>query len=280
MRCTPSRPVAVAALWCCLSAASPATALAAGIRDVADGWLVSPGATAGLLGEELVGRTGREPAGGGAWVAIGRMNLFGMSELPTRRLAAGLRGRWLSYGAAWQRLGAALYNENSVRVRCLVDGRRVLGGGVVAGWDDVALAAGRRRRRLAVAGLLCIDAGERTRLEIVGHLLDVPSWHGSRSWRRWLRIEHRTAGVVGALALDRRGNGAPAAQLELQVRLVAGAETGAGVGLRLEPACGAAGFTTAWRRRAWLIRSSHLVHPDLGVTHRWSLTAGSFEAAW
>ena len=40
------------------------------------------------------------------------------------------------------------------------------------------------------------------------------------------------------------------------------------------PSPGTDGLNTAWSWRGVLLRTSHLVHPALGLTHRWSLTLG------
>ena len=49
----------------------------------------------------------------------------------------------------------------------------------------------------------------------------------------------------------------------------------AALGLRLDAWSQAAGLSTAWRLRSVVLRSSHLVHPDLGTTHRWGLDVGA-----
>jgi hypothetical protein len=79
-----------------------------------------------------------------------------------------------------------------------------------------------------------------------------------------------------AIAVDRGEQGSPAIQAAVLGRLAAGVA----LGLRSEPQTGSVGLTTAWRWRAWLIRSAHLSHPELGTTHRWGLAWGRLELIW
>jgi hypothetical protein len=48
----------------------------------------------------------------------------------------------------------------------------------------------------------------------------------------------------------------------------------ASLGLRIEPWSRAVGMVTGWRVGSLLLRTSHLLHPDLGTTHRWGLDLG------
>jgi hypothetical protein len=85
--------------------------------------------------------------------------------------------------------------------------------------------------------------------------------------RRWLDLRGRAGSVAWALAVDGRPVGAPTARAALLARCV----PGVALGILGEPATGILGLTTAWARRGLVLRSSHLVHPALGITHRWLL---------
>jgi hypothetical protein len=86
-------------------------------------------------------------------------------------------------------------------------------------------------------------------------------------WSPWLAVDHADADRAVGLRLDRRTDGA--------VALRGGCTLAAGPGLAVGLLCGATGgelgLTLACRRGRLLIRSSHLVHPALGATHRWQL---------
>ncbi len=261
-----------------LSGAMGHPAAAGGCRDLTDGWLLSPLALTRLLEtDSLV-----TPASGAArvtervWLSCGQMRLYGMPELTALRLAAGYRWQSLSVGCSWQQLGGDLYCEDRVRLRIASARKHTLRYGLVAGWDLLELGWAQRWTNLALAAELQLQFGGQTRIVWTGHISALPFWQADRGWRRWLLIESRVATSMCALAVERTGTGAPAVQLALAVNL-----TGrAGLGLRAEPVTGVFGFTTFWRRGNWLLRSSHLGHPELGVTHRWSLTAGALGQAW
>lgn len=255
--------VVVAVALVGLACGSPAAG--GGSRDLHDGWLLPPD----LLRPWLApARPGRES---GPWLALGQARLYGMPELPLRGLAAGWRApRWRA-ALAWQRLGADLLGEERARGQFLVGGRQALG--VAAGWDALRLAdapAGRRpvfNLELRLAG----PAG--TVLAGSLPLLPAPDWYGRGGARRWWSVAAAAGEAAWCLALDRDARGAPLLEGEGALRVA----EGCGLGLRWEPATGALGLTTAWLRGGLLLRSSHLAHPALGVTHRWSLGVGRGE---
>jgi len=235
-----------------------------GLRDLADAWLASPGQTASML-------RGRDAATPGRWsVAVGQGRLYELPELPQCGLELGWRASAAGVSASWERLGRDLYREDTWRLAALV-GRRVRWGA------QVGVA------RLALGGRARGQSGEATlRLQAelpAGHVLDVwwpltvaPPWYGSEGLRRWLRLSGAGDGWAWCAALDRSAGGAPIAQGEVLVRLA----PIAAFGLRVEPWSGTIGCVTAWRLGGLLLRSSHLVHPDLGTTHRGGLVAGSW----
>jgi len=273
----------IVALVLVLVTVLPIRSPAAGVRDVADGWLVPPGAmvrllqqgwTAGDDSPDVPDRHGRQ--GKGLWISCGQMSLYGMPELPGKRLAGGWQWRGVPLGLAWQRLGTDLLVEDQIRLRIGGQVDRRLRCAVALGWDAVDLAGVWRAQNAAVAFILRGRLRQHIRFEFVGHVLDPASWHGARGVRRWLLVDGRTARTAWAVALERGADGVPLTQAEVSSRLGAGCA----LGVRFDPASGVFGFTTAWRHRVWVIRSSHLIHPQLGVTHRWCLCAGSLEAAW
>jgi hypothetical protein len=51
------------------------------------------------------------------------------------------------------------------------------------------------------------------------------------------------------------------------------------LGLRADPATGILGLTLVWLGAGVMIRTSHLAHPDLGLTHRFQVGFGRPAAA-
>ncbi len=231
-----------------------------GVRDLEDGWLADPGATAAFL------RYGAEDGRGATtWFAAGTGRLFGMTELPVRAVAAGGvlgGGMW---EAAWQQLGGDPYRETEMRIgfsrRC---GR--------------GLRLGARAGRLQAALAGCDGEGA-IDIEVIGDLephpglclqfrlpaTDPPRWWAGRVRRRWLTVRGENRLWRWAAAFDRRDRGEVQVQGELALRLGAAASAG----VRADPVTGTCGWIWAVRRGRLLLRGSHLVHPDLGATHRW-----------
>ena len=81
---------------------------------------------------------------------------------------------------------------------------------------------------------------------------------------------HPGAGLALAIAIDQAAGGGPLLSLEAAAALA----PRLGVGLRADPGTGSCGPVTWWRAGPLLVRTSHVVHPDLGATHRMLLAVG------
>jgi hypothetical protein len=78
-----------------------------------------------------------------------------------------------------------------------------------------------------------------------------------------------------ALQVDQKGDGAPVLSLEILGRL----SHRVGLGWRVDPDTGSLGGTFTARLGGLWWQTSHLVHPALGVTHRFQLGCGDAGAA-
>jgi hypothetical protein len=266
--CGRAVPLPLVLLLICLVPAEPAGA--AGTRDLNDGWLIPARCLAPLLGGASAEQ---DPPGRGFWSWFAQGRLHGMPELPLQGAALGYARTRLTVSAGWERLGDGLYREESWRLRLAFRAGRTL----------VAVTGRREGRYVAgetgqVAGTLVLEARHG-----LGSGLELSLWHGlyplasradGRSLRRWLLLSGHSQLAAWAVALDRDGEGAPSWQVAGLLALAAGVA----MGVRSEPATGTIGLTTAWRWGRWCLRSSHLVHPELGLTHRWGLLWGCPEA--
>jgi hypothetical protein len=243
-----------------VSAALAGTAHAGGSRDLADAWLVSP--------DDF------EPSRTTGWrVGVGTGRLFGLAELAQWRLDGRLaRSSWEA-GLAWERLGSGLFCEDGVRMHAGLGRRWALGleGGfdrlLLAGdmpctWPALALRAG---------GLLAPGL----HLEVWCHLREAPPWYGVAGLRRLALLTGRGEEWAWGVAVDRAVDGRPSLQGEVLMRVV----PVVCLGLRVDPWSGALGLSTAWRVRVGWLCTSHLVHPELGTTHRWALVVGAGEGS-
>ncbi len=255
----------------------PMPAAAAGIHDLADGWLLGPAATAEFL-------SGPAPAGSGAWATAGQSRLYGLPTLPVVGVDLGLR--WIagpgqpSVAASWQTLGQGLFATTDWRWHLQAGQRPALGvamqsltvrsGGEVdiarhseTHWQ-VALTVQTEWRPTPSAAVqaqlwLSLDAADR--------------WWDGQARRPLLRMQGWRGPMALAVAVDLKPDQTPVVSLEWALSW-----GGGGCGLRADPATGTVGPILVWRRGSLLVRTSHLAHPQLGVTHRIQLGIGAWGA--
>ena len=244
----------VIVLW---TALVPATAASAGgVRDLADAWLVD--------GRELARWLRSEPGeeSDAWWLETTQGRLWGLPELPQ----VGVRlahdpSPWL-VTLGWERLGADLYAERTLRGQVMRDCGWLVGVGV----EHRGLALGGS----AIASHLTLQLNVGTpslgpfRCDLSWPLTAAPPWFGTRGPRRWLRLLYAPADGLLAVRLDRRPDGSPTVQVEVVLPLAPRMACSG----RLDTASATLGFGTAWRVNRLLLRTGHLVHPDLGVSHR------------
>jgi hypothetical protein len=245
---------------------------AAGGKNLEDGWLIPVAEVLGLLpaGGQPTQRDGRS----GVWFQTGLARLYGMAELPLQRLAAGLRAGPLTGTLTWQGLGRELYREEQFHFR-LVCGTTWCGS-IASGLHRLSVLGGDSRHQAAVELALRSPVTAPVTVQVAWALLPSPAWHAGRGQRRWLWITGRLQQTRWAVALDRSESGVPSFQAELLLGLTSGFAWG----FRSEPVTGSHGFITIWRRSSFLLRTSHIAHPDLGLTHRWSLAFGRLGGIW
>ena len=254
----------------------PPRARSAGARDITDGWLLPVGElTRRLLVDPAapaaVGAVAAREGRSGSWFTCGRMELYGLAELPATVLEAGLSAAGPQFRLAWQRMGSGLFVEDQYRLELGAGG--VWQPSLTVGLDRQVLARVLHQRRISCRVALTVPSGSAVRVRLFLHLLPPPPWYGNYGLRRCLLVSGGDGRLAWAVACDRAASGRPHWQASVTTR----ASAALAVGLRAEPRTGSVGFTTAWRRRNLLLRSSHLMHPDLGITHRWSVTVGRLE---
>jgi len=267
-----------------VSFSGPSVACSEGLRDFADGWLLnpldvefilSPSGRRGLVTEDLKD-IHKERNGWGLWVGVGQGQLFSMQDLPLNSIECGIvqRGGALPWSLAfsWERLGETLMVEEtgSLRLR--------LGGNPKAGlrlryrsW----LVTGERvatSLETGIEGRFSFGVGSlfRGNVAIWIHPRNLPEWHG-RAGRRTLaefKLFHPGSGLV--IRIDQRGDGVPVLSTEIMGRLT----SRLGLGVRADPETGSLGGILVARLGGLWLHTSHLVHPALGVTHRFHLGGG------
>ena len=220
-------------------------------------------------------RTAADSAAGSArplLIATGLGRLYGMPDLPMNALTVGVDSRGFEFGVQWSRTGSEIWAETRLEAwlgrgggsgPMLVFDRLGCGTSVVPPAEgmmnrsDLALRL-RYRLRPGLRGWIQLDLSDsRPRLR-------------PRPRRRWCQIEFARGALSGALGLWRREGQPPTLALAGHYRLVDGFTAG----LCAEPAVSTIGmlFSCAWG--GTLLRGSHILHPALGITHRWEVVFG------
>jgi hypothetical protein len=249
---------------------------AAGLRGVGDGWLAAP---ADVVAAMTATGTRPRSVGGGAWVALGQTRLWGMAELPVREISAGLRlvcgDGAVGIGAGWQRTGEGPFVADRATVGLAWEGTwgvRLSGSRTTLRLDRASGPA--RTRWLVAAGpTIRLGSAGQLRLRAVVSLAAVDP--GTRDPQPLGRLVLAHAGTVLALAWERRAGAAPTVGGEV----CAAASARVALGFRFDGASRSFGPELAVRFGSALVRTSHVAHPALGVTHRVQLVAGAGRAA-
>lgn len=238
----------------------------AGLRLLEEAWLDGP----------RWSRAETPPTGTFAWGAAGTGRRWNLPELPLAALgvAVGRRdggGFWMAR-CSWQGLGGSA---------CRVD--RLVVEAARGGTWSVALRAATERLELGgetvpVPRELRVVLGRSWRNAAgweAGCTLHLPLEDGSRAdLRRVTRVlgaSARLAPVRFTAVWDRRGDGTPLLGLEALVEL----SRAAAVAWRYDGGSRSVGWGLVLRRGPLLVRTSHLAHPDLGVSHRWQTVLGT-----
>lgn len=244
-----------------------------GVRDFHDGWLLNPRDTALILAPNP---TAVPRSGWGLWGGAGQGALFSLGDLPLKSLEGGVihRGRpwpW-SVAGSWERLGERLMVEETGTVGLYLGHNPQLGFRMRARRWSVEGEKVDAGLESALVGRMRVGmgAGLTGDLAIWLHPGPVVRWHRERGRRILAEFKFFYPASGLALRLEQRGDGVPVLSLEIMVRLA----SGLGLGFRADPETGSLGGSLVTNIGGPWLRTSHLVHPVLGVTHRFHLGAG------
>jgi len=199
-----------------------------------------------------------------------------MSELPLMSVEWGVvqRGEpfpW-SLACSWERLGEELMVEETGALRLRLGRNPQAGVRLRERSWRVAGELVAANLEAGLEGRFFFEIGARIRGNVAVwlHPWSQPEWYG-RSGRRPLaeiKIFHPGSGMV--VRIDQRGDGAPVLSLEIMGRLT----PRLGLGFRADPETGSLGGILVARLGGPWLRTSHIIHPALGVTHRFHLGLG------
>ena len=263
-RCAAAGVMLVATL---VVGASPAAA--DGLRRLDAAWLIP----AAHLHTAVTGRAASD--GGGIWLRAGQARLFGLAELPSRLVAIGgaaAGGSWDTEGS-WETTGSGDFRDDRMVAR-VARGRR-LHVGVHGAWRRLQPGPGPVGQTQA----LSLDVGADGCASAVGDWRVRLRWPLASAGDRWLAPETgnrlwcavAAPGRALAVTVDVAPDGRPAVGWEA----LCGIGGSWGLSWRVDRASAATGCGLAWCRGRLRLRTSHLAHPELGITHRVELAFGN-----
>lgn len=274
--------------WClflilsCPGIVQPVTG--AGLRDLQDGWLLTPAEVVLVMDSSGFppSRPYRWQPQGGGWISVGQTRLFGMLDLPVTGLSGGWRrnfwGMNLQAEFSWEQTGQEIFLEDRKEYFLGFGDRTMLGldcclSGI---WIEDESEASHTEVTCVVVHRRVIGDGTLVRLGWRFDLTEPSPWFGRQGRRALasLSILLPSAGLGLGVVLDRNGEGSPGLSLDISL----GLSDRFGLGLRADPPTGSLGPSTLWKSGMLLVRTSHVAHPDLGLTHRVSLTFGDLKA--
>jgi len=250
---------------------SQSFSLAGGLREFVDSWPIDSQTARRVL--DLSEKT--DLSGLGFQVMAGQGRLFEMPELNQRFLSieGDITRKILALRLAvlWERTGSELFVEDHL-------GGRILAGespswGIAAAWKRQIIGNLPQKSLLEWDLLweLGFGLGEiKGRLNLRWPLKVSQEQPGGRRRRNLLNITMVKKELAGALVVDRHDDGTPRAGFHLLLVL----DRGIGLEFRADPATGSLGPGLSLVRGGFLLRTSHVIHPHLGVTHRLLLVVG------
>lgn len=244
-----------------LAAGLIVAAVAAPARDLADGWIL-PAAWETALAD------GAASPGPPPRLSCGVGRLFDMPELTLRSLGGCMSLAGLDVRADWQILGATAWREQTWRVEA-TGGRRA-GMGVAWLGRRVETPQAPVWSRAEAALVLRLHPAAGWEAVVWSDPVSLTPGREASAFSPWLRLRGVAGGAAWAIQVDRRAHAAPRWRLGLAHRVCSGVVLGA-LG---DAGTGTLGVTSLWRRGSLAVRTSHLIHPALGVTHRWMLLLG------
>ncbi|MCP4144144.1 MAG: hypothetical protein GY752_02530 [bacterium] len=219
----------------------------AGFRDADQGWVIPPDDCR----ERNTGYFG----------AVSVSSLYQMPELPMQSVLSGWSSEKWHMAFRWHKLGGDVYREDSLSVDMLFGGSLKFGIKVehesqqfsdVPGWNTLYSFVTRYDYRESIT--------LKSTTPISGAML------ATRDYEQLLMII-RSEDVLFALGIDDTNSGEKSVRLGLDWLLHHMFRVGAIV----DTSSSSTGLTTSIKIGKILTRSSHLAHPELGMTHRWQL---------
>ncbi len=256
---------------CCAS-----LGLAGGLLNIEDSWLISPSMARRLL--QKIESTSDHHAEILCTVSQGR--LFSMSELGQRSIALeGVSYLWnnrVTWAGSWQKTGQSLFVENRQTVKLLLGLYPALGLSFRHLKQTLAQQDEPSQQQFFMDLQTVWILGEmRGTIQLHWPLLSSDSSLNNSGNGRRMEVGKVTLikGDLGcALAVDRLPSGKPNLGFHLLFTLV----RGVGLEFRIDSPTGSLGPGVSIVRGGLMLRTSHVVHPQLGVTHRLALVLGRF----
>ena len=248
-------------------------ASAGGLRNFSDSWPIASSTARRLLLDSIKLR----PVPRGLMVMAGHGRLFEMAELNQSFLAfegkISPRTIPMHLSGQWERLGSGLFVEDHLEFRILLG--ESPSWGISTHWFAQRLGDNDEEPILEFRLLwqMAFSFREiRGRFHLEWPLKQNADSPGASGRRNVFKLTMATDELAAALVVDRREDGTPKPGFHILLAV----EHGVGLEFRADPATGSLGPGLSVVRGGLMFRTSHVVHPHLGVTHRLLLVVGKF----
>ncbi len=245
--------------------------LAGGLRDFGDSWPIKSSTTRRLLMDKEMSSSAQH----GLFVSIGQGRLFEMPDLNQRFLA--LEGSYssgtfaLRFAGQWEQTGSEIFVEDRLAGLFLMG--KNPSWGVVTRWFRQTLGGRREESNLEFGALweMGFHLGKTSgRILLEWPLKRAEKSPGLGRRRTISNITIATSDLAAAFVIDRNDDGTP----NIGFHLLLAVGSGVGLELRADSATGSLGPGLSLVRGSLMLRTSHVIHPHLGVTHRLLLVVG------
>lgn len=219
----------------------------AGFRDADQGWVVSP--------VECIKRDA------GYYGAISTSSLYQVPELSMQSILSGWFSEKWHTAFRWHKLGSDVYREDSLSMDVLFGGSVKFG---IKAERESQQFLDEPRWNTLYSFAAYYDFREsmtlKANIPISGTMLPTKDYEQ-------LLLILRSQDVLFAMGIDNTDSGEKSVRLGLDWLL----HDMFWVGAIVDTGSSSTGLTTTTKVGKILARSSHLVHPELGTTHRWQL---------
>ena len=230
--------------------------------SVSEGWLVSSSRMqAFVCGSNLT-----ESGDLSIYASAGNGKLFNMPDLPMRELSFGTSQSGRSLDFSWASTGSKVWRED--QLRCVFVPSHGISPVVGIDYNHSAIGEWASNYQLMLSAGIHVPINQ---CVFIMYQYDLPISTGHLPFlgqRPLLGVDYLSASWLAALRMNRVLNAPPSWLISMHYRFA----NSVSIGFLAEPSSSSWGSLLSVRRGPILLRSSHLVHSALGMTHRFEIS--------